>query len=241
MNDGRRRIGWTEAELRESFEATARDAWQRPKQAGYFEGVKSYATIAAPFLAGFAFAAITILIGLDDPPPMTDAAILCFVLATLGFLYALQFGSWMQVYASRPSDRLDWHREAAIDRARFLEERARHAAELRVAETYLNRLGAFFDGGLLAFLLGIMFLVVPERWSVVRAATLAPVVLALLFETYGMAQRLSRGRVPGFWQPDVEAELARLDLPEPTSAAFAAMNLGAASTAGKDDDGDRFE
>lgn len=230
MGEKRRRIAWTEAELGENFEATAGDAWQRPKQAGYFEGVKSYATTAAPFLAGFAFAAITILIGLDDPPPMTDAAVLCFVFATLGFLYALQFGSWMQVYTTRPSERLDWHREATIDRTRFLEERARHAAELRVAEIYVNRLGAAFDGGLITFLLGIVFLVIPARWSAIRAVTLVPLAVALLFEAFGMAQRLSRGHLSGFWQPNLDEELARLDLAEPTPTALASMNLSDAST-----------
>lgn len=217
---------WSLAERVIGLPDSAEDAWQSPRHPNLFAGPSSYGNVAAPFLAGFAFTAIPILVSLDNPPPLNDGAILTFVLATIAFLYALQFSAWMHQYLAPPSVRLDWRREATVDEAVFMEERKKHAADLRIAAAYLTRLSWAFNLGLVAFLMGIVLLLVPEEWNVWRAVAIAPVALAALFEFYSVLNlAFFDNRLPEFWDPDAEKIVASIELEDLSEASRSAAGF----------------
>ena len=229
---GKRRSGpgkeprkWTYAEEQIGLPESTSHTWQSPRQPNFFAGASSYGSVAAPFLAGFAFTAIPILISLDDPPPVTEPAIFFFVISTVGFLYALQFSAWMNSFVAPPSVRLDWKREALVDENVYLRERKHHAADLRIAVAYLTRVSISFDVALLSFFLAIALLLVPEEWSGWRIAAIVPLGIAFLFELYSIFGQWTRRGLPEFWDPDHEAIVDSVDLEEPNATSRTAAGF----------------
>ena len=221
--------GWTKAERLIGLPETVGDTWQSPRHPNSFAGAGSYGSVAAPFLAGFAFTAIPILVSLGNPPPLTEPAVFLFVLATVGFLYAMQFSAWMHAFVSPPSVRLDWRREALVDEDAYMIERRRHAADLRIAAAYLTRTSVSFDIGLVSFLLAIALLLVPQEWSPWRVAAIVPVAAAFMFEAFSILSQWTNRGLPEFWSPDHEAIVASVDLDDPAGTSRKAAGFGGAS------------
>jgi hypothetical protein len=150
---------------------------------GEMEAVRGMGGIVAPLLAGFALATIAVLVTASEHPPCASWAILFLAASAVAFVYAMQFSFMALRYGAAPQERLDWTPEAAVDTTQALAElRREQAQDHALNKRYSRRAGIFYNLGLLGFLAGLGFVMVPKTWSVQSVATLGVVAVAFLAE-----------------------------------------------------------
>lgn len=183
--------------------------WRHPKPAGYAIGFTSFATIAAPLLAGFSLTAIiTLSSNSDNRGTRGDIAIAAFCVAAVLMLFTLQAGIAASQRAIPPDQRaaqypearhqLGWMRELLLDQ--WHDEKLAWRLYARCRWTY--------NLGIIAFLTGVIAVLAPSpgKWDglhtgpVFHTVAFVVAIIAILIEivlTFRKPGFLSRLLVPG--------------------------------------------
>jgi MFS family permease len=173
---------------------TATDIWKRPGPLGKFQATFGLGSVAAPLFAGFSLTTIALLLTTEAAkrPPLSDWAVSSFAIAAVLSIFAIQFSSMANGYAVPPADRLTWFPEATVDQADLQWARELQAVDLALANRYASRAGLCYELGLLAFLVGLIALVVPVQWSVLALIPVAVSVSSAIVEVcWLIARRLN--------------------------------------------------
>jgi hypothetical protein len=86
------------------------NTWGPPTPIGYHAALQSVGGIAAPLLAGFSFTMTSVLLTASSHPlRWLNVALALFVAAGLVLIFAVQSAVWLQSYAAKPSDYMDWY------------------------------------------------------------------------------------------------------------------------------------
>jgi hypothetical protein len=170
--------------------------WKRHGSVGDVEVVKGMGGIAAPLLAGFCLTTIAVLVtAADHKNPTARHSVVFLVLAAGAFLASIQFAFLAVRYGSKPSEYLDWQPDAVVHPHRLQELRFEQAADRKLFERYFDLAGGAYDLGLLAFLLGLVAMIIPEQWHIANRIAVGVAVLALAIEVVWMVN--GHWRIPG--------------------------------------------
>jgi hypothetical protein len=183
--------------------------WMRLVPLGYGIGLTSFATIAAPLLAGFSLTTIVALSGsADDRGTRGDIAIAAFSVTTTLMLFAMQAGIAASERDIPPDQRAAQFPEAR-HRLRWMEKlRADQWRDQALAFRLYARCRWTYNLGIISFLGGLIALLIPApgKWGdphtglIFRIAALAVTAIALLIEivlTFHRPPAVSRWLVPG--------------------------------------------
>jgi hypothetical protein len=169
--------------------------WRRPSMLGYAESLRGLGGIVAPLLTGFSLAAIATLASADNPPPLADWASAALAGAVALLLFSMQVAFLALTRNSTPGDVLMWHPEATVSEELLEEARRVHAADF-AEMTRLGRLSlGTYGAGLLAFLVGVVLLMVPNDWTIAWSIGLVATGAALALETWWMLAYAFPGKV----------------------------------------------
>lgn len=137
--------------------------WNRRRPINYPKQAEMVGGIAAPLLVGFSLTTIAQLVIGQDHPWLGQYAIAMFAIAAVLLVNTVQFSASALGYAATPSDRLEYNPEAAFmpDILRIVRNRQWQEMELRAS--YTTRAQHCYNYGLLAFLAGLGFLMVPHN------------------------------------------------------------------------------
>ncbi len=164
---------------------TSESVWFRTKPVGNDRMVATSGGVAAPLLAGFCLAAIAQLVSADQPPNTARYGIAFFAVAGVCLLNALQLASIALGYWASPAQRLEYYPEVRTDDATLNRVRDHQWQETRVRGRYVRIAGHLYNTGLVAFLVGLGFIVVPNcpwPWPWISIVTVAVVALATVLE-----------------------------------------------------------
>jgi len=167
--------------------AASNPVWTRPGSLNYPESLRGFGSVVCPLLAGFSLAAIATIVTSGNQPPLAAGAVAALAAAVGLLLFAMQVAILALARNSSPSDILMWRPEATVSEEELQHARAVQAADL--AET--TRLGWLsfraYGAGLVAFLLGVVLLMIPDRWNLGWAIGLGASSGALLIELWWLA------------------------------------------------------
>jgi hypothetical protein len=168
--------------------------WRHPEPAGYVIGFTSFATIAAPLLAGFSLTTIVALSGsTDNRGTRGDIAIAAFSVAAVLMLFTLQAGIAASQRAIPPDQRaaqypearrqLGWMRKLLLDQWRD-EKLCRWTYNL----------------GVIAFLGGLIAVLIPSpgKWDDPHTARVFPIVALAVVVIAILIEIVLTIRMPGF-------------------------------------------
>jgi hypothetical protein len=168
----------------------------RPNMLGYAEALRGLGGIVAPLLTGFSLAAIATLVTASDAPPLAEWASAALATAVALLLFSMQVAFLSLTRNSSPADVLTWRPEATVTEEALASAREAHAADF--AE--MTRLGKLSFGaygtGLLAFLAGVLLLMVPGEWTLAWAIAVGITAVALALETWWMLAFAFPKKVP---------------------------------------------
>lgn len=167
--------------------------WRRPRALGYHEALRGLGGIVAPLLAGFSLAAIATIITSDAAPPLADWAVASLATAVALLLFSMQVAFLSLTQNSSPQDVLMWRPEASVSEDELQEARSVQSADFEE----MSRLGRLslraYEAGLIAFLFGVLLLMIPNEWSVGFAIGVIVMTAALLLELWWLtANRWTR-------------------------------------------------
>lgn len=164
--------------------ARPRTVWKRPGPLGQAQALASLEGVVSPLLAGFSLTTITLLLTIESSirPPLADWAVAAFAIAAGLFVYAIQFSAAGMGYAVAPGDRLSWTPEATIDESELQRARRLQAVDAVLFDEYSGRANYCYEYGLIAFLAGLLLLLVPAHWTVLRGIPVIVVGAALALE-----------------------------------------------------------
>lgn len=166
--------------------------WQRPRALGYHETLRGLGGIVAPLLAGFSLAAIATIVTSDTAPALAEWAAAAFAAAVALLLFSMQVAIDALRQNSSPSDVLMWRPEATVSDDELQLARLAQAADFREM-TRLGRLSLETYGfGLVAFLLGVLLLMIPDEWSPAWVVGVAVTSAALTLEVWWLAANRMR-------------------------------------------------
>lgn len=160
--------------------------------------VQGMGGIVAPLLAGFSLATIAVLVTTGwvnaskpsaDGPPHTDLAIAALVIAAAMFLLTMEFAFMAARYATTPGERLSWTAEATVHPHALAEARLEQAMDRHLADRYSARAGWFYNGGIIALLVGLAALVVPQHWTPWFVVGVVVVGAVLVYQTWAILIR----------------------------------------------------
>jgi len=161
--------------------------WWRPRALGYAESLRGLGGIVSPLLAGLSLAAIATLATSDHKPPLTSWAVAALAATVVLLLYSMQVAFLSLNQNSTPADILMWHPEAMVS-----EEELQRAREVQAADFKdMERLGKLsflaYSYGLITFLVAVLLLMVPAKWSIGWMFGMVVTGLALLLEIWWIA------------------------------------------------------
>jgi hypothetical protein len=161
--------------------------WERPSALGYQESLRGLGGIVAPLLAGFSLTAISVIVTANDVPRFAYWAVAAFSGCVALLLFSMQTAVSALNQNATPADILMWHPEATVSEAAFQEVRKMQAADFREMKRRGKRSFQAYGWGIVTFLLGVAFLLVPHAWTASRIVGLVPIGAALLLEVYWLA------------------------------------------------------
>jgi hypothetical protein len=151
---------------------------------GYHEALRGLGGIVAPLLAGFSLAAIATITTSDHAPPLADWAVAAFAAVVAFLLFSMQVAFLSLGQVASPDDVLAWRPEARVSETELQEARRVQGLEFEEMSR-LGRLSFYaYAAGLIAFLLGVLLLMVPDDWSAARITGFAIIGAALLLEIW---------------------------------------------------------
>jgi hypothetical protein len=185
--------------------------WKRDAPLGRAEVIRGLGGVVAPLLAGFSLAAIVTIRTADGKPVLlADWATAAFALAAVLLLGGMQLAFVGLMHSAPPDQHFAWHPEAAVDVDRLEEARFEQATDRWLASVFWDRTRVLYNAGLVAFLLGVLLLLVPRTWTLPRSAGVAIAGAGMLFELL-WAFSPSR-RLRGLLQPEYEHVKTRITL-----------------------------
>jgi hypothetical protein len=186
--------------------------WRRPDPLGATTGGTTFGVVAAPLLAGFALSAVITLVPRDDGGVRVDVAIAAFAVAAGLLIFTVQAAIAASRYQVSPTDRLAWTPEAAVAPEWLGWLRDAQWRDEELARRYRARARFAYNAGILAFLTGLVAVLVPDpgEWRPGRivAVVAAGFVLAIeLLLVTGRPRTLSSALLPN--ADDYAADQAR--------------------------------
>lgn len=197
--------------------------WRHPEPTGYVVGFTSFATIAAPLIAGFSLTTIvTLSSSADNRGTRGGIAIAAFSVAAVLMLFTLQAGLAASQRAIPPDQRaaqypearyqLGWMRKLLLDQWR--DEKLAWRLYARCRWTY--------NLGIIAFLGGLIAVLIPSsgKWDNFHTARVFPIValvaavIAILIEivlTFRWPGFVSSLLIPGSEAPPVKLKKVKDD------------------------------
>jgi len=192
--------------------------WNRPEPLGAAAGGTTFGLVAAPLLAGFALTAVVELVSRSDPGVRGDVATAAFATAAGLLIFTVQVSISASRYQVSPPDRIAWTPESLADPnwLRWVHDVQWRDEEL--ARRHRARARYSYNAGIVAFLAGLVAVLLPDPgdWRPGRTVAVAVAGLALLVELLLIAGRprtVRRLLVPTI--ADYEAERARIAVPPP--------------------------
>ena len=183
--------------------------WQRPVPLGYGLGLVSFATIAAPLLAGFSLTAIvTLSTSVGRHGARSDIAIASFSISAVLMLFALQAGLAASQRGLSPDQRVSQYPEARRWLGPMQQVRLDQWRDYKLAKRLMQRTRWTYNLGIIAFMGGLIALLIPApgKWDdantgpLFRVVAIVVAIGALLVEivlTFGVPKRLTQWLVPG--------------------------------------------
>jgi hypothetical protein len=161
--------------------------WKRPQALGYHEELRGLGGIVAPLLSGFSLAAIATIVTGDDMPALAEWSVAALAAAVAFLIFSMQVAFASLSYNSFPAEILTWRPEVTVSEDELQRARAVQASDFDEM-TRLGRISfSAYSAGLMAFLLGLLLLLIPDDWSaawiVAVCVTGAVVVLELWWIT----------------------------------------------------------
>jgi hypothetical protein len=150
------------------------EKWDGPFPFGFPAAADSAGSVAAPFLAGFSFALVALLIPSPEHFRWPNFALLSLVAAGFAFIGAVQAGFWARQYAVTPDDIRLWRPEYPSGRMHALQRL--HTAGFMKWNARMNWL---YRAGMMLLLLGVTLSLVPPnhiswgRWVAIGVAVTA--------------------------------------------------------------------
>lgn len=225
--------------------------WRRTVPVGYGIGFVSFATIAAPLLAGFSLTAIiTLSSSADHRGTRGDIAIAAFSIAAVLMLFTLQAGLAASQRSIPPDQRASQYPEARLSLGWMQQVRLDQWRDEKLAWQLFKRSRWTYNLGIIAFIGGLIALQIPSpgQWddphtgSLFRVVALIVVVGAILIEialTFHMPPFVSSWLVPGLADtqratPEDVPEMDPIELEDAQRLAFGDSGLvsGHGSNAG---------
>lgn len=207
MNSARTDSGFHDSTDRSSPE-DAPKLWRRPDPTGYGIGLISFATFAAPLLAGFSLTTIVTLSGsLDNRGTRGDIAIAAFSVATVLMLFTLQAGLVASQRAIPPDQRASQYPEARHYHEWMGRLRSNQWRDEKLAWRIYVRCRWTYNLGIIAFIGGLIALLIPDKWDdphpgpIFRIVAFAVAVIAILIEIVLAISKptgVSNWLIPGF-------------------------------------------
>jgi hypothetical protein len=161
--------------------------WKRPKLLGYTETLRGLGGIVAPLLTGFSLATIAVLLTATTHPPLWRWAIVALTVAVAVFLFAMQVSFLALARSPSPNDFLVWVPEIAKDEDLLAKARAEQADTFAEMSRLWQRAGHSYELAIIAFLAGIVLLLVPHTWSFVKGLPAGVSMIALAVELWWTA------------------------------------------------------
>jgi hypothetical protein len=161
--------------------------WIRPRNLGYHESLRGLGGIVSPLLAGFALAAIATIVTTDSEPLLAEWAVAAFAIAIVLLLHSMQVAFQSLMSNSSPGEVLMWRPEASVSTAELQSARAAQAADFAEMARLARRSFRAYGVGVLAFLAGVLLLMVPRDWSVAVGLGIAAVAIGLVVEIWWLA------------------------------------------------------
>jgi hypothetical protein len=183
--------------------------WARTRPLAYSTSLVSFATVAAPLLAGFALAALLELRGAEGRA--AGVAVALFTLAVVLLLGAIQAGLWAAAHHTSPGERVAWYPEAPFDDYWLGRMREQQWQEVATGFRFTRIAQLAYNLGISAFLFAVVAALVPPpgRWAWPRMVAVALAAAAAALETVGLAgTALRRAPKPGD-PPPVPADRLR--------------------------------
>lgn len=161
--------------------------WNRPSLLAYPVSIVEFSKVAAPLLAGFSLTAIVELVG-RSASLHNDLAIMSFALAAVLLILAIQAGLTAAMYQATPTMRLEWEPEARVDNGIAEEVRQEQWADEVLARRYRQRVHYQYNLGIVAFLVGLVVVLVPHpwSWSVPRLVGIGASGIVVVLEVIGL-------------------------------------------------------
>jgi hypothetical protein len=209
--------------------------WQRPRSLGYSETLRGLGGVVAPLLTGFSLATIALLLTSASKPKLADWAVVAFA-GTVGLLLlAMQIAFLALSRSPSPADIRTWQPESAVSAEALQSAREEQAANMHDVNRLWRMCGRSYDLGILAFLAGVVLLLIPDDWSGPRIVGVVIASLAFAGELWWtLANRFEGLRHPVVRDSDPASFKDKI---APLDAAGQAAALGAAqaeSSASKD-------
>ena len=167
----------------------SRSVWSRPRTLGYPESLRGLGGIVSPLLAGFSLAAITLLLTTDQTktPPQADWAIVAFTVAVVLLLFSMQVAFEALRQNSSPADVLMWRPEATVSIEELRVAREAQAADLAELTRLAGLSFRVYGPGLIAFLTGLLLVLVPRDWTASSIIGVALAGSAIALEAWWLA------------------------------------------------------
>jgi hypothetical protein len=183
--------------------------WNRPEPLGRAAATMSFGTIAAPLLAGFSLTTIVELVGRAQRGLRGDLAIVAFAAAAGLLVFAIQAALTAAFHQVSPADRIAWTPECRTDPVWMEWVRTKQWRDEQVARRHRGSARGTYNLGILAFLLGVVAVLIPEPggWTWPRVLALVIGGLAVASEVVlvtGWPNPLRRLMSPS--SGDLEAE-----------------------------------
>jgi hypothetical protein len=171
--------------------------WKRPRRFGYPETLRGLGGIVAPLLTGFSLATIATLVSADDPPPLTDWALIALAATMALLLFSIQVAFLALARNPSPAEILIWRPEVIVDESELHKARVQQRSDFAEMTRFWNLAGPTYDLGVLTFLAAVLLLLISDDWSVPRAVAVGVAGMALMGEAWwALANRRDAIRIP---------------------------------------------
>ncbi|RKR92928.1 hypothetical protein BDK92_7416 [Micromonospora pisi] len=187
--------------------------WQVVYPLGRTDAMRAMGTVAAPLLAGFGLATLTMLITGDRPPRLGTVGIVAFAVGSTLFVFSIQFTFAGLLYAATPAERMAWEAgdepvsAAAAARASDVQQK-----DTWLADRYFRSARSTYDAGILAHLCGLAAILVPRDGNAGRWIATGVVLAAIAVEVVWIVSA-HRGRGPAWLLPGYRHARAALSIP----------------------------
>ncbi len=160
------------------------EVWKLFKPLGQPASTPAFGSIAAPLLAGFSLVAIIELLGRVGRGTRGDLAVLAFTVSSALLIFAIQAALTAASWQVPPAERLAMVPESRTDGAVLQQVRNEQWLDERVAYRHRGLFEHAYNNGIVAFLLGLVAVLLPGPggWTWPRALAVGVAAAAATVE-----------------------------------------------------------